>query len=146
MVNIYFAHPAFTDAQKATKAGILEILRNIPNFADNFNIYDPFDFSPTIEGDREQKKMLAGSVVDANITILTRSDLVLALIDDRDQGVIWEMGYAKALNLPTITVSNADYDVNVMLSATVMAHVTNVLDNGETLTSILKSFYKARYV
>lgn len=139
MISAYFAHPAFTPEQLKFKEKLVEILIESP-----IKLLDPFDYSPAIEGDRELKKQISKVVVDANERLIERSDLVIAVIDDRDQGVIWEMGYAYARGIPTITISQFDYDVNLMLSGTVIGHIPNVLDNKENLKSILRTFNRVR--
>lgn len=140
-IKIYYAHPAFTEEQKSFKVKLLAGLDTL--IKDNIiEILDPFEYSPNIEGDRDTKKMMSKAVVDANVELINRSEIVLASIDDRDQGVIWEMGYAYAQQKRIITMSQQEYDVNLMLSGTVMCHIPKVLDNIKTLNSILDSINK----
>lgn len=139
MISVYFAHPAFTPEQLEFKKNLVEVLKDC-----SIRLLDPFEFSPAIEGDRELKKQISRCVVDANERLIERSDLILALIDDRDQGVIWEMGYAYARGISTITISQHDYDVNLMLSGTVIGHIPNVLNNTQNLKSILNTFNRVR--
>lgn len=141
-IATYFAHPAFTPAQLEFKEKFKEVIRKLPE--DTLKILDPFEYSPAIEGDREVKKMISKAVVDANEQLIDQSELVIALIDDRDQGVIWEMGYAYARRIPIISISAHNYDVNLMLSGTVMAHVPNVLENEAMFRSVLETFKRVR--
>ena len=53
---------------------------------------------------------------------------VLAVIDDRDIGTIWEMGYATGKEIPVITISNSSYGLNVMLAESVQAHTIRIED------------------
>lgn len=144
-MNIYFAHPAFTPEQKAFREYILELFKKT-KISSNIRILDPFEFSPAIEGDREKKKLMAGAVAQSNIALLDQTQLVIAVIDDRDLGVAWEMGFANARGIPTITVSSKDYDVNLMLSNTVVAHIPSLRDNETSFLSILEAHYKCRYL
>lgn len=126
MCKIYFAHPKFNEAQKAFAEGFLTQLTRLD---DALTILDPFEYSPNIEGDRELVKKLAKTVLDANHRLIQASDLIIAVIDGRDIGVIYEVGYAVALGIPVITISAHDYDVNIMLSASVMAHFPNIMED-----------------
>lgn len=141
-VATYFAHPAFTQPQLEFKEKFREIIEKLPEGV--IRILDPFEYSPAIEGDREVKKMISKAVVDANEQLIDQSELIIALIDDRDQGVLWEMGYAYARKIPIISISAHNYDVNLMLSGTVMAHVPNVLENEAMFRSVLETFHRVR--
>lgn len=144
-MKIYFAHPAFTDSQREFKAQLLKALNdNITNFDGRFKMLDPFAYSPNIEGDLDLKRQMAGAVVKANIELMQQSDLCIAVIDDRDIGVIWELGYLYSQGVPVITISSKNYDNNIMISHTVMAHIPNVLENIKNLSSVLDSQFKVR--
>lgn len=147
-MKIYFAHPYFTESQIAVADKIKNILSEIEAAHPDVTILNPFDFSPNIEGDRDAKRRMSPLVVAANESLLDDSDLVLALIDDRDTGVIWEMGYARSNGTSVITISDHDYDLNIMLSGTVLAHITHVTSDigRETLTSCIESLLKLRSV
>lgn len=148
-MNAYFAHPYFTDTQRQKADQLRTILndfsRQSPQTLGDFGlkILNPFDYTPAIEGDREAKRNLSKFVLSANISLLKSSHLLIAVIDDRDQGVIWEMGYAAARGIPTISVSYQDFDTNIMLGASVIAHIPNVLEkDGAMLRSVLSSQMK----
>ena len=50
------------------------------------------------------------------------SDLLLAVIDDFDVGVMWEVGYAFARHVPIVTMTNKDYGCNLMLAHSIVGH------------------------
>lgn len=140
---IYYAHPAFNEHQLEHKYKFLGVLTEDIREC----ILDPFAISPTIEGDRDIKKSIGRSILQINHNLIVSSDIILANIDDRDQGVIYEIGYASALNKPIITYSSQDYDVNVMLSGAVIAHIQNIFNIGSinNLIGILDGYKKSMY-
>jgi nucleoside deoxyribosyltransferase len=143
-MNVYLAHPKFTPDQVSFITSFINVLISDADIEEyNLELLDPFEFSPNIEGDRDAKKILGKSILYCNKLLIDKSDLVIAVIDDRDTGVIWEMGYAYAKNIPIITVSNFDYDVNIMLGQCVLAHFTNILkdttNNLKNLLSLIKA-------
>ena len=80
------------------------------------------------------------------------ANLVVALIDDRDIGTIFEIGYAFAMGVPVITFTNMDYGMNLMLAESVLAHCKGVeqltealdmIDNGATDEMFTERFKRA---
>jgi nucleoside 2-deoxyribosyltransferase len=59
--------------------------------------------------------------------------LVVANIDDRDQGTSHEMGYAYGKDKPILTISMHDYDVNLMLACCIIGHLKSLAELGEVL-------------
>lgn len=149
-MNIYFAHPAFTKEQIEFKKKFVskfnEAFSN-GKHEEAVKLLDPFEFGPTIEGDREAKKQLGGSILLSNHVMIQKSDLVIALIDDRDTGTTYEIGYAIALDKPVITISNQDYEVNIMLANSVLSHLSNISSESSfgNLIQIIKSMIKVNY-
>lgn len=137
-MKIYFAHPAFTDTQVALREIILSALDELQDTLD-IEVFDPFDWTPNIEGDREEKRKLSPLILHANHALMDNADLMIAVIDDRDQGVTYEIGYFNGIRKPVITVSNHDYDVNIMLGASVKAHITKVVQNIQKFRDVIIS-------
>jgi len=52
--------------------------------------------------------------------------LVVANIDDRDNGTSYEMGYAYGQDKPIVTISMHDYDVNLMLACGIIGHLKSL--------------------
>lgn len=149
-MNIYFAHPAFTKEQIEFKKKFVskfnEAFSN-GKHEEAVKLLDPFEFGPTIEGDREAKKQLSGSILLSNHIMIQKSDLVIALIDDKDQGTIYEVGYAVAFDKKVITISDHDYEVNIMLSSSVLSHIPNVSTESSfnNLIQVIESMIKVNY-
>lgn len=107
--HIYFASGFFNDTQREL-CDFIELLET-----DHLPIYSPrkdgFVLEPhaTIEERHE--------VFTENIKAISVANMMLAVIDDFDTGVIWEMGYGYAANIPILAYSDvAGRGLNVMLA------------------------------
>ena len=61
-----------------------------------------------------------------NIDMVAQCDTMIAIIDDRDTGTVFEIGYASAMSKNIITYSSQGYGVNVMLAHAVFTHTQNL--------------------
>ncbi len=143
-MKIYFAHPAFTKDQKTFKQAFLRAFTGalkkrcaagktlLPE------IVDPFDHAPDIENSGADKTALAGAVASICCRLLDDCDLVVALMDDDDAGVAFELGYAYAHSIPAILVSRTDAaeGANAMLTGTARASVSRVMDGSRVRTLV----------
>ncbi len=85
-------------------------------------------FSPRADGilkdmTAKQKQESKAAIYASNVKNLKACSTMVAVIDGRDTGTTWEMGYAAALHRRVISISNKGYGVNVMLAESVIAHV-----------------------
>ena len=101
-------------------------------------------YSPRWEGvlitqSEEEKQANKKRIYDRNVEMISGASKVLAIIDDRDIGTIWEMGFATGLKIPVITISSQSYGLNVMLAESVQAHVLNIND---AIEAILNNSFK----
>ncbi len=137
-MKIYFAHPAFTEDQRRSKQAFLKAFTATLEKSCSARktllpeIVDPFDHAPDIEGGDADKKALARAVASICCGLLDDCDLVLALFDDNDAGVAFELGYACAHSIPAILVSQtaAAEGANAMLTGTAQASIGRVMDRG----------------
>lgn len=120
MTRVYLAGPFFNPTQLAL---VQDIERCIKSFH-GLELYSPRqdgivlqDLSP------EDRKAVVRKVFQTNVDEIEKADLILAIIDGRDTGTIWEMGYAFGKGKSTITYSDEGYGVNVMLAGCTLAHV-----------------------
>ena len=143
-MKIYYAHPA--KQNELTRAALEVVTKLQEEVINGISIIDPFEISPNVEGDPAQLQLFAKSILDANKTCIYQSDLVIANIDDRDIGVIWEMGYAHALGIPIISISASGYGNNIMINESVIAHITDVIsDPGQKrLESLVLHYYNLK--
>ncbi|MGD0230283.1 MAG: nucleoside 2-deoxyribosyltransferase [Syntrophorhabdales bacterium] len=134
-MKIYFAHPAFTEAQRAFKARFLDSLRSslgkiyLEKDLPVPEILDPFAYSPDIEDMPGHKALCSAAVASVCCRLMRDCFLVLAVADDGDTGVAFELGFAWALGIPAILVSGAEAadDTNAMLAGTSQARISQVL-------------------
>lgn len=146
-MEIYFAHPKFNEAQIEASNKLISIMESCnpeqPSAEDGgvcsptshsygIKINNPFDAFPAVEGSREEKAKFGNIILHNNIALMDRSDIIVAVIDDRDMGVIFELGYMHAQHKNIITVSANNYDNNIMIANSVLLHIPNVFTDKGT--------------
>lgn len=62
------------------------------------------------------------------------ADLLIAVIDDFDPGVLWEVGYSFARHVPIVTVTAKNYGCNLMLAHSIIGHTKTY----EEVSDVLK--------
>ncbi|MBP1749057.1 MAG: hypothetical protein H6Q52_1596 [Deltaproteobacteria bacterium] len=140
---IYFAHPCFNDSQEQFKNEFLEKLRTAlgqTEYGKAVSVIDPFNDTPNIEGNRETKLKLSRVVKDTCLKMLEECDMVVALVDDGDTGVAFEVGYANAIGIPVILISKSDCaEANAMLIGAAKERLDNILD-GDQVSKLARMF------
>ncbi len=138
---VYFAHPCFNDSQEQFKDQFLEKLRaalNGTEYGKAVGVIDPFVETPNIEGNRETKLKLSRVVKETCIKMLEECDMVVALVDDGDTGVAFEVGHANAIGMPVILISRSDCaEANAMLIGAAKERFDNILDD-EQVTKLAR--------
>jgi nucleoside 2-deoxyribosyltransferase len=125
MIKVYLAAPFFTPAQQQTLTAVEESLMT----CSNVELYSPRQDGIVLNAlPQEERAGKCREVFETNCARLDWCDAVLAIIDGRDAGTIWEMGYAHARNKDIVTYTAHDYGLNVMLQECVIAHVKNLTD------------------
>lgn len=120
---IYIAAPFFTDAQLLFVNQIESVLE-----ANDWEFFSPRkegvlkDMSPVERFEKMHE------IYESNVKNVRNSDIILAVIDDRDPGTIFEIGFAAALMKPIVTLTNHDYQVNVMIRNCTKAHLKGLMD------------------
>lgn len=74
------------------------------------------------------RKLAAKKIFKDNIDAIRRSDFVFAFTDDWDPGVMFEIGYAKALQKYIVTCSFAGYGSNIMIQEAAWMHFSTLDD------------------
>lgn len=118
---IYIAAPFFNEEQ-------LELVEAIEVCFD-FNQIDYY--SPRSEGvlmnmTPEEKKARMKYIFDKNVEMMDKADTMVAVIDNYDAGTMFECGYFYSKGKRIITITDNYYGINIMLSAAVAAHCTEV--------------------
>lgn len=61
-----------------------------------------------------------------NFSNIDDADLLLAVIDNFDVGVMWEVGYAFACHVPIVTTTGNNYGCNLMLAHSIVGHTKSL--------------------
>lgn len=142
-MHVYFAHPCFNESQEQFKNQFLKKLRAAlagTEYGKTIGVIDPFIDAPNIEGNRETKLKLSRVVKETCIKMLEECDMVVALVDDGDTGVAFEVGYANALGIPVVLISRSDCaQANAMLIGTAKERFDNILDD-EQVAKLARMF------
>jgi nucleoside 2-deoxyribosyltransferase len=131
-MRIYIAHPAFNREQKEFKHRFITKLYDELSkhtLQQRLVLVDPFDYSPTIEGNTAEKVLRAEEIRRTCLELLDRCDLLIAVVDGDDTGTAFEAGYAYRMGIPVILVSQSSCgSANAMLLGSAQAAVDYVLD------------------
>jgi len=129
---IYLAAPFFNPQQMATVFGVESAIETMGH-----ELLSPRKRGPTLKDlSPEKRKLVAREVFETNCDDIDACDAVVAVIDDRDAGTIWEMGYAYAMEKQIYTFTMHDYGVNVMLQGCISGHAKGVAQLVEMLKFI----------
>jgi nucleoside 2-deoxyribosyltransferase len=147
-MQVYVAHPAFTQRQREFKeiffAGLRDRLQKIEG-CQTVELVDPFDYSPNLEGDIQEKVARSKEIRKSCLDLLDRCALLIAVLDDDDTGTAFEAGYAYRVSIPVILVSAGSCDAsNAMLLGAAHARFDNVLD--ELQMSLLAGLIEWHYL
>jgi len=135
---IYLAAPFFNEKQLAFVESIENVL-----ISAKLDFYSPRSEGVLSSQTQEEKMKNKRAIYDKNIENLDKCDLMVAVIDGRDTGTIWEMGYAIGKGVTVISISNEGYGLNIMLAESVQAHTKSL---GEMLYSITYPEYSGTEV
>jgi len=129
----YLAAPFFNKDQ-ATLVGILETM--IESFG--FGLISPRRSGLVLVAMKpEERARHVADIFRKNCEDMRTAHMMLAVIDDRDAGTMWEMGYMHCLgSRPIYTYTDKDYGVNVMLQGCVAGHARGPIELRDMLTWI----------
>lgn len=134
-LSIYLAGPFFNETQVATIKKLETLLESL-----GFEVYSPSRDGAKLDISNDSAELRAQTFSD-NIKHLSSADIIVAVIDDKDTGTVWEMGcrYGRWLDryhcldgsqkddsrkdVPMIvTYTDHDYGVNLMLTESIACH------------------------
>lgn len=134
--RVYIAAPFFNQEQ-------LLAVNEIENILDKYGIEY---FSPRLDGvltemSKTEKSERMKGIFLGNIAELNRCNLMIAVIDNYDTGTVFELGFffGKKKEEPIITVSNRDFDLNVMLKFSVSCHLKKIESLSVLISSLIES-------
>lgn len=124
-MRVYCAGPFFNSQQLETMVAI----ENVVDSFDETSIFRPRNgaasakkLNKDIGAGKDPSAETRKQVFRDNVENIDDADLVVALIDDRDIGTIFEIGYAYAKGVPVMTFTDKGYGMNLMLAESVLAH------------------------
>ena len=107
--DVYLAAPFFNDKQ-----------RGLCRFVESMEDTNQLVYSPRKDGGmltQDATKSEQNRIFQSNIAAINASRWILVVVDDYDPGVLWEMGFAHAQGIPTLTYSDVPgRGLNVMLA------------------------------
>jgi len=119
-IRIYLASPFFNDAERATVKSIEELVSSI----DTYELWSPSRDGTIVTPDMNHEQRQ--SVVQENIFQIRGSDLVIAVVDNRDPGTFIEFGGAAFYGIPIVTYSGQGHGVNVMIAGLAIGHANDI--------------------
>lgn len=141
MKRIYIAAPFFNPEQLALVQTMEEICANIPNM----KFFSPRSIGVLKDMTLEERKAMMQKIFDGNVLNMNSCDGLIALLDHKDTGTTWELGYAymrSKITMPRYRVfgftSNPDVNINVMLAKGMEAHAVGFEEAREMLTAFSK--------
>lgn len=113
MIRVYLAAPLKTDAQRKANLMISSIIKmNYLGGLGVADVYLPQDYIVLPpNATREQRR----AVYDENIRRIIEADLLVAILDEKDTGVIYEMGYRRNMRMVAVYMIEVP-QINVMLT------------------------------
>lgn len=124
-IKVYIAAPFFNEVQINSVSEIEFIL----------SIYNIEHFSPRSTGilrdmNETDRRKKSDYIFKRNIEEMHSCNIIIAVIDDKDIGTIFEIGYFSALKKydwkKIITFTNENFGLNVMIQKTVDAHIHGI--------------------
>lgn len=134
-MRIYIAAPFFSAKQVA----LVEEIEGLVAGKKNLSFFSPRSEGVIAGKTREERAKMAPLIFSSNCNHISDSQLVFAVIDDRDAGVIWEIGYACAKAIPIVTYTNENYGLNVMIREGTIAHVKGMAQARQFFQSLSES-------
>jgi len=120
-MKVYIASPFFNKEQLGFVIEIEDALDEI-----GVNYFSPRTEGVLINMSEQERKDRMKEIFDSNISHMKECEIVIANIDDRDIGVAFELGFQYAKKKAIFSISNNNYQINVMLKQSIMSHNTNI--------------------
>lgn len=130
----YLAAPFFNPKQLA----LVELLEGVI-VAHGWDLFSPrlaknaLALNAAIKAGEKPTAEMRELVFQDNVDNIDRATLMLAVIDDRDTGVMFEIGYAYRADVPVVTYSGDNHGVNLMLANSIIGHVKTPEQAGQVL-------------
>jgi nucleoside 2-deoxyribosyltransferase len=120
-MKIYLASPFFNPAQVAVVEAIEKVFEE-----KGIDFYSPRKEGVLINMTPDERRASTQRIFDKNVEEILRADKILAVVDGRDPGTTWEVGFGYAKRIPIITYTDQGFGLNVMIQKCVSAHVKGI--------------------
>ena len=123
--KVYLAAPFFNREQLDIVEQIEDVFDAAPR--DLFELYSPRHDGVLMEMSPEERKANSRRIYDNNVNNVFDAQMMVAVIDGKDAGTVFEMGCAFAKHIPIVAYSNEKKAVNIMLRHSCIAVVRSPL-------------------
>ncbi len=119
-MKVYLASGFFNEKQKA----LVTAIENLAEEA-GVDLYSPRRDGAGIltEMTQAERDEAAKTIFAENCFAIATCDMMIAVIDDRDVGVVWEMGYAYGMHVKIVSFTNENFGMNVMMKGSIVSHL-----------------------
>jgi len=136
MKKVYIAAPFFNPAQLAAVESIEQLCGTI----NGLQYYSPRSDGVLMEMTPEERKASMQRIFDTNVNRMNECDGMIAILDEKDTGTTWELGYAYMRSRTTSPryrvmgyTSTPDVTINVMLAKGMHSHAVGLQEAREML-------------
>jgi nucleoside 2-deoxyribosyltransferase len=147
-VKVYVAGGFFTPEQLATLEKIEAVIENA-----GCDVFRPRNarsaakkLNKDIGAGKDPDPNTRRQVFQDNIDNIEDAQLVVAIVDGRDVGTIWEMGFAYACRVPIITYTEHGFGVNLLLAESSLALCKGVEQLAEAMSMFVAGHTMGRIV
>lgn len=120
-MRIYLAAPFFTAPQLQIVHKLEALLRDTTH-----QWYSPRSEGTLVDMSHEERAASKARIFESNVSRLTWSEAILAVVDGRDTGTTWELGYAYSERKWIFTYTEEGFGLNVMIQQSVEAHLKGI--------------------
>lgn len=120
-MRIYLAAPFFTTPQLEIVQKLEALLRDTTH-----EWYSPRSEGTLVNMSHEERAAQKSYIFQSNVSRLTWCEAILAVVDGRDTGTTWELGYAFAEQKWIFTYTEEGFGLNVMIQQSVEAHLKGI--------------------
>ena len=98
------------------------------------------------EKDPERRLELAAAIFKDNYEEIIMADIVLAVVDNRDPGTMWEHGYAFAKSKLLVTTTFKDFGLNLMIGCATDCHCRSAETRKKVYEYLETTFHVQGYI
>ncbi len=134
MTTCYLAAPFFKPNEKKVVEKLEKEIEEV-----GFKLLSPRRSGVLLDMSPEHRKESARKIFSQNVIDIANCDIMIAVIDDRDPGTLWEMGFCYGLGMrPIFTYTEHDYGINIMLKGCISGHAKGIEEFRKMLYAIIE--------